>query len=1249
MQELLYKGTASEYLTQDLYKGSVDLFLKTFARRKLSQFEQHVDFKKMEDTLNQAQRDLKDILKEICKKQMYYLMRDAQKLLDNETYGDIKKLRLKYVGDFKRAIAQAMVKIHLDASHAAMVELGKGRVPVIITNKFAIYPTYDQWEALPPKEAADLFNRKVRAQIVDKDGNKILVDLITGDELSYYNSKAFAISGVEQDYILNGAQKILLEGIKNGDPKGAMENLRDLFTGYVDTGDIPDTLTTEPRLETIVRTNMADAVNHGRQTLFQDSDIKDYVPFVQWSSILDDRTTPYCFLSGTKILMGDGTQKEIQDIGVGETVITGDGSFRKVIKVFERKTNEYLHFMVDNIILKVTPEHPIWDGRRFKKAGAWKTGEAVTNVNVSYLQKVIQKRCVENKEVLFGGMLSGQTNPEQVDTQSMPVVQKGVYGKGLLYQKGTIQVLFTGLSHFLRKKRNGGILTCQGMPEMPQGVQDKTQRGIKGKESEILLQGVPERRNSLRYMSNLWSNYRTQKRGKQASILLQRLLCKITGTFDVRDGCRRGIKGLRDTIYQGISNWRYYNRLCVTADFGGFGSGWNLLAPRWEEGQGKKEQGRDNSSGWVNPNSPTREGSEGGALCNDSEKINILPFYVGKKIHDIQYYAGPVTVYNLQIETNPTYFAEGILVHNCEAMDGRVFRNDDPDFAPPPAHYNCRSTIVPITEYDVPEGGIDTDNMVDNYMPRPLGFTQQESPYSHGFAGSLDTTHYLATIKAKEQAYAAYLRERPYVIPTFKPYVDLMGQEPRWYISVGSVHIPGVGTYWQLPADRKKAEIKKTYDWWRSTNTPDDVIQKAFLFLFELSEQELEAYTNFTYIEYGAASSGNWGHAGRPGEVGGSQPGGIPAIRYAQALEIMKAGNATPEQVEQLKEKMHQLLNRGEGKSFKAIGQRDLRRVVKIGNWIEAKPGIKDVGTIQELRSRADDLLNRTTTLPEQKNIIGARGPSLAKQIGIDMENPKTKEGDLKNEIDSATKIGGAEAGWTSSYFVHLKGDGDGVWKPGEGTMKDGAFEIKNEYTAPAREELAYKVDRMLGNGMVPPTIARTGVGVMEVGGRWGSVQAKAENCTPYNVFSDSHSDTTIHPIDWLKMHMTDQLMSNTDRHGKNFMITNEPDETGFHRIVLIDHGFTFNANYKVNVSSHLRNFMKSYIANEKAVPWNTVEDTVHHYSGFDYSDYLKTLKMPKYAVEKTAMKNINSFIGDLKHTDYVEYLRQGIKARGGR
>jgi intein/homing endonuclease len=70
-----------------------------------------------------------------------------------------------------------------------------------------------------------------------------------------------------------------------------------------------------------------------------------------------------CFVPGTMILMGDGTEKPIELVEVGDSVISHTGTIRKVTETFRKPFKGELQRIVrlgDSRPLEVTPEHPFW-------------------------------------------------------------------------------------------------------------------------------------------------------------------------------------------------------------------------------------------------------------------------------------------------------------------------------------------------------------------------------------------------------------------------------------------------------------------------------------------------------------------------------------------------------------------------------------------------------------------------------------------------------------------------------------------------------------------------------------------------------------------------------------------------------------------------------------------------------------------------------------------------------------------------
>jgi hypothetical protein len=117
------------------------------------------------------------------------------------------------------------------------------------------------------------------------------------------------------------------------------------------------------------------------------------------------------------------------------------------------------------------------------------------------------------------------------------------------------------------------------------------------------------------------------------------------------------------------------------------------------------------------------------------------------------------------------------------------------------------------------------------------------------------------------------------------------------------------------------------------------------------------------------------------------------------------------------------------------------------------------------------------------------------------------------------------------------------IWKPIQRGRQEWGWE---SYQA---EVAAYQLDRLLGLGMVPPTVVR------DIDGESGSLQLWVEGC---KLFQDS-KDEAPETVDWKRqlsrMRLFDSLISNGDRSAKNYMVD------GQWNIVLIDHSQAFVSN----------------------------------------------------------------------------------------
>lgn len=113
-----------------------------------------------------------------------------------------------------------------------------------------------------------------------------------------------------------------------------------------------------------------------------------------------------CFLSGTPILMADGSTKAIEEIKPKDTVMafnekTGKFIPDKVKKFFEHQANAYL---IINEHLKITPNHPVYSNGKWVKIGRLKVGDSLVNAQgkpekITSIEKITKPAKVYNIEV----------------------------------------------------------------------------------------------------------------------------------------------------------------------------------------------------------------------------------------------------------------------------------------------------------------------------------------------------------------------------------------------------------------------------------------------------------------------------------------------------------------------------------------------------------------------------------------------------------------------------------------------------------------------------------------------------------------------------------------------------------------------------------------------------------------------------------------------------------------------------------
>jgi hypothetical protein len=189
-------------------------------------------------------------------------------------------------------------------------------------------------------------------------------------------------------------------------------------------------------------------------------------------------------------------------------------------------------------------------------------------------------------------------------------------------------------------------------------------------------------------------------------------------------------------------------------------------------------------------------------------------------------------------------------------------------------------------------------------------------------------------------------------------------------------------------------------------------------------------------------------------------------------------------------------------------------------------------------------------------------GPFLTRFQGVHQTHWGTSGSELANAKVEGS-IDNAQHGVMGSHIVTLRlANGKqvrGIFKPIDGEKDWGEYKKGTLYQ---REIAASRLSDELGFHIVPPTIETT------VNGQKGSLQLWVENASTANLVHDQfHMDRARREL----MTVFDYLISNTDRHGGNWLVRHNGQSE---EPVAIDHGLSFPSNSAVVTAPppHLQN-----------------------------------------------------------------------------
>lgn len=369
-------------------------------------------------------------------------------------------------------------------------------------------------------------------------------------------------------------------------------------------------------------------------------------------SVLDERTTPQCFPAGTMVRTPSG-EVAIERINPRDYVITGRGNRRQVRAVANRNAHELIRLtMLSGRRIMATAEHPILTNRGWVTMGSICSGDHLA------IARTTKTRGLDGSNVrALRDKVSGD-DPVLCPSEA-PLLHKGVLARRA--KTGSIQ----GGPHQELHNLRGGVYGSSR---------------VRKQAATPLLQKMSATTHHP-HLSGVRKDLREDSDVRALKVLLHRL----PRTVQADDGYGTGGVGcavpIGDDHHAGKAHRPILRRLCDRGTQGSYRGGRELLARR-NRGQGwasigwtQEEGGRD-LSGRIYA-SPSHEAGNASSVAAGKATDCPRSYSGGIEDHDrviaIERVPTIEPVYDLQLSgDDPTYIANGVIVHNCRLLDGQV-------------------------------------------------------------------------------------------------------------------------------------------------------------------------------------------------------------------------------------------------------------------------------------------------------------------------------------------------------------------------------------------------------------------------------------------------------------------------------------------------------------------------------------------------------------------------------------------------
>lgn len=517
------------------------------------------------------------------------------------------------------------------------------------------------------------------------------------------------------------------------------------------------------------------AYNTGRYYQLSDPEVTAVMPLWFFDAVLDDRT---CFAAGTPVRMADGSQRAIESVNAGETVVSCRGFARVVTATLVTPKRVWGDItLTDGRSVRVTPNHPFLTTHGWIAAKLLRPGDALV-VEENQLQslwegvreagqrvpaRLLKRLCKRAEQKVQKAPLQSVRRPVRVSSRDVASLQRSLQGgaaeacdlqnlqesvPALTGEQAVLQRRMQSHNEDLRMAPGpvrvpahlrqtrpvqillGRLQRRSAPPRIAEDSYSKNVRALHGdvpntpgiEAAQAVLAKVPDA------TSTELHSMREESAAHQSAVLLSELLPEAyrgdwSGAWSARGA----------HVERGGVRARSEDRPMVDRLPGGqqdlSGSGRGVLASTSESPRARPETRQATDRQGLLSGAYRREGVQRGPRVRDARALDIWPV-PGNKVEeaaaavvarvDWQLTESAEPAYDLQVDADSGFIANGLVVHNstiCLECAGTIRRFDDPWWLTHwcPLHHVCRSAVRALTEAMAKRKGGVTET-----LPRPV-------------------------------------------------------------------------------------------------------------------------------------------------------------------------------------------------------------------------------------------------------------------------------------------------------------------------------------------------------------------------------------------------------------------------------------------------------------------------------------------------------------------------------------------------